>query len=295
MITSRRVAAFMAATAILITACGTADRPGERTLGQSWEIGNGTVTPYGEFAADGSPSAIGIVYSAGALEGLPAAASDGHHCFDRNSNGSIEPDSECLATHETVMPLPDAVTTHADIPYKWVLFNWNPVGHIPPGIYDVPHFDIHFYIDTIANVFALDVGPCGPEFVRCDQFERATKPLPANYMPPDYINVDAVAPAMGNHLIDPTGPEFNGEQWKRNWIYGVYDGDITFYEEMVTLAHLKSRPNACNPVKSPPAVSKSGFYPGQSCIRYDAATDTYAVSMEGFSYREASPPQTAAL
>lgn len=292
---SGTAAAFcIAGASLLVAACGTAERPDARILGQSWPIGDGTVTPYAEFAGDGSPSAIGIVYSAGALGGLPTVASDEHHCFDRDSNGSIEPATECVATHETVMPLPDAAASRADIPFKWVMFNWNPVGHIPPGIYDVPHFDIHFYIDSIANVFALQPGPCGPEFVRCDQFERATKPLPANYLPPDYISVDAVAPAMGNHLIDPTGPEFNGEQWTRNWIFGTYDGEITFYEEMVTLAYLKSRPDTCNPVKSPPAVGLGGFYPGLSCIRYDAATDTYTVSMEGFSYREADPPQAAA-
>jgi hypothetical protein len=161
-------------------------------------------------------------------------------------------------------------------------------------VYDVPHFDVHFYIDSIANVFALRDGPCGPEFVQCDQFERARKPLPANYMPPDYQNVDAVAPAMGNHLIDVTGPEFNGEEWTRNVIFGVYDGKVTFYEEMVTRAYLLSQPDVCNPIKSPPAVGLSGFYPAKSCIRYDSSTDTYTVSMEDFVYREASAPVLAA-
>ena len=44
----------------------------------------------------------------------------------------------------------------------------------------------------------------------CDQFEIAKRPLPPNYIHPDFQDVDAVAPAMGNHLIDLTGPEFNG-------------------------------------------------------------------------------------
>ena len=49
----------------------------------------------------------------------------------------------------------------------------------------------------------------GAEFVRCEQYELGKKPLPANYMPLDYMDVDAVAPAMGSHLVDTTGPEFN--------------------------------------------------------------------------------------
>lgn len=51
--------------------------------------------------------------------------------------------------------------------------------------------------------------PVGPEFVNCAQFKIATRLLPSNYMHPDFKNVHAVAPAMGNHLIDPTSPEFN--------------------------------------------------------------------------------------
>jgi hypothetical protein len=281
--------ALFVGTAILVAACNSVEDSNNRELGRSWEIGNGTVTTYGELTADGIPSVIGIIYSAGALDGLPTAHTDEHHCFDRDSNGSVDPMTECLATHETVMPLPDAVAASPDIPFKWVMFNWNPTGHIPPGIYDVSHFDVHFYIESIENVFALKDGPCGPEFIRCDQFERATKPLPVNYTPPDYTNVDAVAPAMGNHLIDLTGPEFNGEAWTRNFIFGVYDGQVTFYEEMVTRDYLLSQPDTCNPIKSPPAVSLSGHYPTLSCVRYDSENDTYTVSMEGFEFREASP------
>jgi len=283
--------ALVVAVTFTAVGCSQPDEQGGRVLGQHWELGNGTVTTYAEFAGDDVPSAMGIVYSAGALEGLPPEKSDQHHCFDRDSNGTVDPHMECFATHEAIIPLPDALATRADVPFKWVLFNWNPVGHIPPGIYDVPHFDIHFYIESIANVLALQDGPCGPEFVRCDQFELGKKPVPANYMHPDFKDVDAVAPAMGNHLVDLAGPEFNGETWKRSFVFGVYAGKITFYEEMLTRAYLLSQPDGCNPIKSPPAVGLSGYYPTQSCIRYDSANDEYTVSMEGFEFREASDPE----
>lgn len=278
------------AWAMTVIGCAPTDEPGGRVLGQSWGFGNGTVSTYAEFTNDRVPSAIGLAYSAGALEGLPTSNSDQHHCFDRDANGTVDGTAECIATHETVIPLPDAVATRSDIPFKWVLFNWNPVGHIPPGVYDVPHFDVHFYIETIANVFAIKDGPCGPEFVQCDQFEIAKKPLPANYMNPDFKDVDGVVPAMGNHLIDLTGPEFNGERWTRSRIFGAYDGEVTFYEEMLTLAYLLSQPNVCDPIKSHPAVSISGFYPSQVCIRHHETTGEYTVSMEDFAYREGSDP-----
>src|SRR5262249_46822606 len=177
------------------------DAHAARRLGSQVELGKGTVSSFAELNAKGEPAAIGVVFSPAALDGLPEGGSDHHHCVDRNKDGSVDHATECIPTFEHVIPLPDAVTRRGDILFKWVLLNWNPVGHIPPGIYDVPHFDIHFFMEPIANVFALRSGYCGPEFISCDQFETAKQTVPANYMHPDFKNVDAAVPAMGNHLI----------------------------------------------------------------------------------------------
>jgi hypothetical protein len=265
------------------------ESPGARSLGWSVSLGNGSATTYAEFDRQGTPKAIGIAFSATALEGLPAA-SDHHRCHARTKDGAMDASTKCQETIEHVLPLPDAAARRADIPFKWVLLNWNHLGHIPPGIYDVPHFDVHFEMAPIEQVLAIEAGPCGPEFVRCDQYQIAKKPLPPNYVHADYTDVDAVVPAMGNHLIDLTGAEFNKQAFTRSWIFGVYDGKVIFYEEMVTRAHLLSKPNVCTAIKSPKAVASRGFYPTVSCIRHDAATGDYTVSMEGFVLREAGPP-----
>ena len=171
--------------ALLLAGCASlgagADPAATRRLGWQAELGQGTVASYAELGSHGEPTAIGVVFSAAALDGLPAGGSDFHHCFDRDKDGRIDRATECLPAYEFVLPLPDAVARRRDIPFTWVLLNWNPVGHIPPGIYDVPHFDVHFYMEPIANVFALEPGPCGPEFIRCDQFEVARRPVPSNY------------------------------------------------------------------------------------------------------------------
>jgi len=281
------------AVAVLgVLGCASMDSnaPTGRSLGWQVPLGKGMATSYAEFDSRGAPTAIGVALSAAALDGLPAG-SDGHHCAERTNEG---PASKCQHTFEHVIPFPDAVARRAEIPFKWVLLNWNPAGHIPPGIYDVPHFDVHFVMASIAEIFAIEPGPCGPEFVRCDQFQIAKKPLPPNYLHADYKDVEAVVPAMGNHLIDLTGPEFGKQPFARSWIYGVYDGKVIFYEEMVTRAHLLSKPNACTPIKSPKAVEVSGFYPTISCIRNNPASGEHTVSMEGFVYRDASAPDPIA-
>lgn len=266
------------------------DTSASRTLGWQLKLGDGTVSSYAEFGSQGTPAAIGIVWSSTALEGLPSG-SDQHRCFGRNKDGGIDGATKCHHTNEYVIPLPDGVARRSDIPFKWVLLNWNPAGHLPPGIYDVPHFDIHFEMGPIADIFAIEPGPCGPEFVRCDQFQVGKKPLPPNYVHPDYSDVDAVVPAMGNHLIDLTGPEFNKQPFTRSWIFGVYDGKVIFYEAMVTRAFILSKSNTCLPIKAPKAVGLTGFYPTEYCVRHNTATGEYTVSMEKFVRRDASAPE----
>ena len=284
------VATALAGTfALLLTASGSGApaAAADRVLGWRVQLGKGEVASFAQVQATGAPSAIGIMFSADALAGLPTEPSDYHHCFDQDGDGVTAHATECAHTHEFVIPLPDAVSRRDDVPFKWVLLNWNRHGHAPPGIYDVPHFDVHFYMTPIADVLAIRPGPCGPELVDCDDFARAKTPLPAGLMHPDFSDVDAVAPAMGNHLIDLSGREFQGEPFTRTWIFGMYNGRVTFYEEMVALSYLLSRPDACAEIKSPPAVAVSGFYPTQRCVRYEVDTNAYVVSMEGFVYREA--------
>jgi hypothetical protein len=264
--------------------------PGPRLLGGQTDLGEGTASAFAELAEQGEPAAIGVVFSPAALAGLPTDGSDYHHCFDRNQDGTLDRATECLHSYEYVLPLPDAVVRRADVPFKWVLLNWNPAGHIPPGVYDVPHFDVHFYMEPIAKIFALQSGPCGPELMRCDQFAIGKQPVPPDYIHPDFRDVDAVVPAMGNHLIDVTGPEFHEQPFTRSWIFGAYGGRIIFYEEMVAHRTLAAKPQACSPIKQAKAVATSGFYPTVSCLRYHAPTGETTVSLERFVFRVGSAP-----
>jgi hypothetical protein len=53
--------------------------------------------------------------------------------------------------------------------------------------------------------------------------------------------VPAMAANMGNHLIDFTAPEFNGEPFTHTYIWGAYGGSLIFFEPMVTTDFLKTR------------------------------------------------------
>ena len=115
---------------VVLGGCGSLgkspDEAATRILGWRSDLGKGTVSSYAEFTATGTPRALGVAFSAGALEGLPTAGSDGHHCFDRNKDGAVDPATECLHQYELVLPLPDVVARRGDVPFTWVLLNWNP-------------------------------------------------------------------------------------------------------------------------------------------------------------------------
>ncbi|SMO42244.1 hypothetical protein [Gracilimonas mengyeensis] len=251
-------------------------------------MGEGTLETFGEIDKDGNPLKIGVSFSKEALDSPPTTLSDGNRCFDHDNSGSIDTDTECMPWHERVIPLPATITRNVDMPFKWALVNWNLEGHIPDGIWNEPHFDVHFYIAPIEKIFGLQRGDCGPEFLRCDQYEIATKPVPDHLMHPDYINVGAAAPAMGNHLVDTTAAEFSGTPFTRSWIYGVYDAEVIFYEEMLAQSYMQTLPNDCFPIKTTPEVALSGYYPETVCTRHDESSGGVAVSLEDFVYRTAS-------
>jgi hypothetical protein len=288
--------------ALALAACQQTARPasaGEtaaaRSEGGFADAGTGRISTYAEMQTGGGPKAIGVSFSSSFMNAPPASHSDERRCTDRDKDGVVERPAECNMWHEWAMPLPADLAQRDDVPFKWALVNWNPMGHIPPGIYDLPHFDVHFYLEPMERVFAIEPGPCGPEFVRCDQFEMAKKPVAGNYIHADYKDVEAVAPAMGNHLIDLTSAEFHGQRFTRTWIFGMYDGRITFYEEMLSREYMLSKPDRCHAIKAAAAVERTGYYPTLSCVRYDAARDAYNVSMEGFVLRERSDPGPPAM
>ena len=233
------------------------------------------------------PLAIGVEFPRSALSGLPSEPSDGRHCYDLDSDGAIDVHHECVGGHERVMMLPE----REKLPFEWVLLNWNPAGHHPPGVYSLPHLDFHFYQQALSERNAIGMGPCA-ELVDCDDFERATIPVPDAYRPQDHTDVGAVQGAMGNHLIDLTGPEFNGQPFTHTFIYGAFDGSISFMEPMITQAWFDdlfagSRQSRCFAMKLPQAWEQSGWYPSEYCIRYRPNREDYTVSLEGLVYRTA--------
>ncbi len=254
----------------------------ERTLrGNVEKMGAGTVQSFVTRDSRGTPTAIGVTLSAGALKQLPAAPNTVSRCYDLDGNGR-HTGHECIGDLERILDVP--VSPSSGLPFKWITVNWNAAGH--PAPYNRPHFDFHFYVVQRDVIEAITPGRCG-ELVDCGHFTRATRPVPAQYLPGGHINVGAVVPRMGNHLLDSQSPEIKDSlPFTRTFIYGAYEGDLIFWEPMITLDFLTKTRDACFGISQPRGFRRAGYYPTQYCVRENRRGER-TVSLEGFRHAEA--------
>ena len=176
---------------------------------------------------------------------------------------------------EYTFQLPSQV---AVAPYDHIELGWNPKGHEPAGIYTFPHFDLHFYMITSAFQATIP-------FLAPPAFDTA--PAPA-YMPTAYFMGPGLVPNMGAHAVDLTSPEFQpGGSFTKTFIYGSYNGNITFLEPMFTLAYLNNQLDETFPIRQPQAFQRAGYYPTSYTISYDRTPQHYRISLDNLTYHPA--------
>ena len=153
--------------------------------------------------------------------------------------------------------------------------DWNPNGHPPPAVYDVPHFDVHFYMIDPATRRAVPGGvdPVVPE---------------GRYVPDGYLPDAISVPEMGVHWFDSAAPEFNDGAFTHTVIYGFTAGEMAFLEPMITRAFLETRTSVSQAEVQAEEVQRSGYYPGEFSIVYDSANRQYDLFLSSFVMREAS-------
>jgi hypothetical protein len=266
MTTNRRRCGTVAALTLVTAAAGgfapvarAADGPKASVhAGQAVKVGHGTARVVVAATAKGVPTSVTVVLTADALDGLPAASKE-------------HPE------WEFVLPMPQ---TGPRTGYDHVALDWNPVGHPPPGIYTVPHFDFHFY--TVSRAEQEGVSFSGTEGAAAAKVADSAL-LPKGYVVPP----DTAVAQMGMHGVDPAAPEFHGKPFTYTFIYGYYKGRLTFVEPMVALSYLRSKPDVIATVKTPSAYSYPGFYPTKYRVGYDPGRKLYFLSLMGL--REWTP------
>ena len=103
--------------------------------------------------------------------------------------------------------------------------------------------------------------------------------------------------AMGAHAVDTATPELRGDPFTSTFIYGYYNGRMTFVEPMISTAFLKTKTNFTAPVKQPAAYPRRGYYPTRYSVTYDPKREEYSVALEGLVLRAGvgTPKQAATV
>jgi hypothetical protein len=221
--------------------------------GKTIAVGRGSAHTLVVTDATGHVSSVAIVFTERALDGLPMPAGD-------------------QMDVAFALPMPAHAPKTA---FDHAVINWEPHGHPPPHIYDVPHFDFHFYMVSSAEQARVTFKSM------MDSGAPAQQP-PASLLPAGYVVPPGTAvPEMGVHAIDTSGPEFHGHPFTATFIYGFYEKQMTFLEPMASRAYLESKPNITRPVARPASYGRPGMYPDTYSIRYDKAHHSYTVALEG--------------
>jgi hypothetical protein len=215
----------------------------------------------------GVPTEVGVAIDAAFLAALPPDGAPG---------GAVMPDGHSV--FEYVLEMPEVNPT----PFQHVTVNWNPAGHEPPGIYDLAHFDVHFY--TISDAERRTIHPGDGEFHR--KAERLPGPefIPAGYVNPGLPPV----PMMGLHLVNPASPELRTEDpepFTHTFVYGVWDGRLIFMEPMITRSFLEQRFEIEVAVPVAERYDPPGFYPGAYAVRWDEASAEYRIALSDLRQR----------
>lgn len=231
----------------------------EKTIvGETRSLGKGQVRSWVSLDKNGNPTAVGLTFSEVALSTVPAQPPTGQEGM------------------EVSLALPKEAARTA---FKHIGVDWNPQGHPPAKIYDLAHFDFHFYMITEAERAGITA--------KGDDLLKSRKQPAAEFVPEGYVYVpDSEIPRMGAHWVNPLSKELQGHRFTTTFLYGSYDGRLVFAEPMIARAFLETKTNVTEKIKLPAKYASSNtYYPTQYSVRYDPIKKEYTIALEGMTLR----------
>lgn len=213
--------------------------------GPQVEMGAGKVRSWITLSQTGTPAEIGIEITDEALNGLP------------DTNFSVAVPLHLKATETT--------------PFDHVFITWASHGHPLPGTFIGPHFDVRFYMMSLADQLAIPAPPAA---------QLTTLP-PTGYMPDSYFP-DAAVPKIGLHWTDKTF----SDPVTNEMILGTYDGKFTFVSPIAVLGLLQSGQSVSLPYAQPQYFAETNtYYPTKYNIYIDNNTKKHYITLSDFVLR----------
>lgn len=256
----KKVLLFASAAVLVLSSCKKDnDRKETMFKGEVKTFQHGKAWTWYEIDASNNPVRMAIAIDDAAMNSLSREGmEDGAHSHENSLS----------------LNLPAQANT---TPFRHVMLDWNPMGH-EPEFYMKPHFDFHFYETTEAERLTIPAYQEAPE-----KFDNVPGP---DYMPVNYIGIPEGVPQMGKHWVDVTSSEFTPAGFTQTFIYGTYNGKVTFYEPMITEEFILSHPSFERAIPTPAKFQVSGWYPTKMRIaKENGATN---IILENFVRRQAN-------
>lgn len=301
------VGAGVGASALFPTAAAAPadERPwnggGSTLWGESHALGDGEIQTFVDFGD--AVERMGIWVSEAALQGLPSLE-------ELLAGGAVAEE-----IHLDFPEPPGAAGEAFNFTFAGV--DWNPGGHDPLFVYGKPHFDFHFYYQDEETTEQIPLGVA--------DYEIPDPLMPEGYVTPAAFGAPRVmVPGMGEHLGDPSAPEFQpGGEFTKTFIWGAYDpgidpenpdsteeillelpgigtmtqevgvysgdgtGDTIFMEPMITKAYLEELSGESRESVSMPSVfPEAGSYPTEYVVNRRSDPAGWTVTLETFEQFE---------
>jgi hypothetical protein len=227
----------------------------------------------------GIPRQLGISVTPKAMQGLPA------------DDGLAQPGSLKLKlidgspyhNFEYELMFPKEADRTA---FSHMGFNWNPEGHGPlPGVFYEPHFDVHFYMATPEYRHSITNDSLSDDL----HVQNIEPPRP--FLPEAYKRAPNTSePRMGTHYADMTSEQLKPGKFDNIFLFGGHDGNVLFWEPMLTRNYLLSKPNFHEKIQQPMAFPVSGYYPLSYSVKHNKKTGNIDISLDELTLRASSYP-----
>lgn len=208
-------------------------------------VGLGYARSFTTISHTGVPQEMGVMFTNEALSGLP----------EINTPYVLELHNKALAA--TL--------------FEHISLGWSAHGHPLPGSFISPHFDVRFFMMSLADRLAIPAPPSA----------GFTTLPPVGYMPANYFP-DAPVPQLGLHWSDKSFTA--GVPVNHTLILGSYAGKFTFVSPIVVLTDLVSGQSFSIPYAQPQSFAVHGYYATRYNIYQDGKQNHY-VSLSDFVLR----------
>ena len=237
---------FVSAAWVQSQALGTARVEPRLVTGSTVQVAGRPVSTWARLDADGAPVEVGVTVAGEILTDPPPAPGPG----PAGALAVVEFPREVQSV---------SILNHFEL-------HWEEHGHTPPPFL-VPHFDLHFYDITPAEVAAIgDTDTAAPDAAN----------LAEGYV---YGGPEAFVPQMGGHALKPADL---GKPFTAVMINGYYGGKMIFVEPMVTQEELRKGGDFALDIAEPKGMGAGRWYPTRFSAHRDPAAGAWQLVLSGF-------------